>query len=189
MLASFTSSLNIFTSVTPVEDTSSWPITVNASEVLSSPIADANTNNIFVGDASGLTSFVRDTGSTAGTCNSGNSLPCLGKVVTSLGGTIVDGPLLDVSVGKVFWFDATTSGPLTDTIEQTDETLNNARTVILENDGKHGRTGHMHAGAFDNTYFTTPTSGFLYVCAVDTGHSNRPALYRIGFSNAPRPPL
>ena len=179
--------LHKFTGVfngTPAEVTTNWPITVHASTILSSPIADSNTGNIFVGDASGLTSYVRDTGSTTGTCNSG-TVPCLGTIVASLGGTIVDGPLLDVSVGKVFWFDATTSGTLSDKIEQTDEALANARLVTLTASSGTDR-GNMHAGAFDNTYYNTPTSGFLYVCAVsDAGHPNHPSLYRIGFTNAP----
>ena len=178
--------LHKFTGVfsgTPAEVTTNWPITVHASTILSSPVADANTGNIFVGDASGLTSYVRDVGSTTGTCNSG-TVPCLGTLVASLGGTIVDGPLLDVTVGKVFWFDATSTGTLADKIEQTDEALANARLVTLTASGGTDR-GNMHAGAFDNTYYNTPTSGFLYVCAVSNAHPNHPSLYRIGFTNAP----
>ncbi len=177
---------HIFTSGTPVEDTTSpWPITVHASTVLSSPIADANTNNIFVGDAGGTLKYVRDTGSTTGTCTSGTP-PCLGGTTIALGGSVTDGPLLDVSIPKVIWFDSipgTGGSDLMNLVVQTDEALGTRRTVTFDTGNNSTRTGAMHAGAFDNTYFSTPSSGLLYVCAVDDTGSffNHPSLYTIGF--------
>lgn len=47
---------------------------------------------------------------------------------------------------------------------------------------------NLHAGAFDNTFYTTPTSGFSYFCGTQSA-STLPALYRIGFNQplaAPR---
>jgi hypothetical protein len=191
---------NIFTSGTPVETVGGgWPVTVGTtSQVLSSPVADANTNNIFVPDNSGNLRYVKDTGSTTGTCATGSHLgvvPCLGTTnglasgptVIALGGTVVDGPLLDVSTTKVFWFDSVAGTASTDFIQnvvQTSEALATATQVTVPfNNGSTGvEAGNMHAGAFDNTYFTTgPPSGFLYICAVNPGHANHPSLFRIGF--------
>src|SRR5262249_32878855 len=42
--------------------TGGWPITVHAGTILSSPVHDAFSSNIFVGDASGRLSYARDTG-------------------------------------------------------------------------------------------------------------------------------
>ncbi len=163
---------NIFTGGTPLEATSPWPVTVNAGTAMSSPVADANTNLVFLGDAGGSIHSVSFTG-----------------IVTTaaLGGVITDGPLLDVSLPKVYWFatlPGTNANPLTDYVEQTSEALGAKEEVIITNGGNNGAyTGAMHVGEFDNTYYNTPATGFLYVCAVDNSGAffNIPALYRIGF--------
>lgn len=41
---------------------------------------------------------------------------------------------------------------------------------------------NLHAGAFDNTFYTTPTSGFSYFCGTQSA-GTLPSLYRIGFNN------
>lgn len=58
---------NIFTTAASPSEvtTGGWPVTVGAS-ALSSPIADVNTHNIFVGDSAGNLRYVRDTGSGTG---------------------------------------------------------------------------------------------------------------------------
>ena len=42
----------------------------------------------------------------------------------------------------------------------------------------------VYSGAFDNNYFTAPSSGFLYVCGNQITPTNlqNAALYRIGFN-------
>ena len=194
--------INVFFGGTPSEvTTGGWPVTVGtATQVLSSPVADGNTHNIFVGDNAGNLRYVKDTGSTTGVCSStsnGGAIPCLGTTnglasgptAIALGGTITDGPLLDVTDSKVIWFDAvagTAGSHFIDNVVQTDEAVTSAtdRTVSLNNGANGAYTGFMHTGAFDNTYYTTPASGNLYVCGVDNsgGFFNHPALYRIGFA-------
>ena len=110
---------NIFQGGTPAEvTTGGWPVTVGTTaQVLSSPVADGNTQNIFVGDNSGNLRYVKDTGSTTGVCATGSHggvVPCLGTTngaaggptAIAQGGSVTDGPLLDVSTSKVFWFDS-----------------------------------------------------------------------------------
>ena len=89
-------SLHKFTGVfngTPAEVTAGWPIVVNSTHALTSPVYDSASGNIFVGDSAGRLSYVRDTNSTVGTCASG-SPPCLGATTQQVGtaGAIVDGP-------------------------------------------------------------------------------------------------
>jgi hypothetical protein len=173
---------NIFLSGTPAEVTSGWPITVHTATVLSSPVADDNTDNVFVGDASGLTSYVRDLGSSTGTCNSGVTLPCLGQVIASLGGSIVDGPLLDGSTQRVFWFDGTSSN--NGEVVQMDETLSNPRVLPV---GGNAAGSNMHVGTFDNTYLSSASNnvqGFLYLCGKRDNRADWPRLFRVGFSAA-----
>jgi len=150
-----------------------WPVTVHSGIVLSSPVWDAGSSKVFVGDASGQASAV--TG--AGVVSS-----------TALTGTIVDGPIVDSSTGKVFWFSAIAKGTtstLTDTLGQTDTSLANSVTITEANGSGTVETGNMHAGAFDNLYLTTPSTGFLYFCALNPGHPNHPSLWRVGFTNSP----
>jgi hypothetical protein len=161
--------------------TSPWPVTVHNATVLSSPVADSNTRNIFVGDAGGQLSYVRDLGSTTGACS---PLPCLGTTTIAQGGSIVDGPLLDVSTQRVFWFNGlAVSGANNGIVEQTDETL--ASPQILTGVGGSGVGSNMHAGAFDNTYFNSSSpsiAGFLYLCGKRNTNRDHPSLYRVGFS-------
>lgn len=195
---------NIFQGGTPAEvTTGGWPVTVGTTaQVLSSPVADGNTQNIFVGDNSGNLRYVKDTGSTTGVCATGSHggvVPCLGTTngaaggptAIAQGGSVTDGPLLDVSTSKVFWFDSiagTGGSHLRNILNQTDEAVTSAtdRVITFDNGVNSARTGAMHSGAFDNTYFsnTGPGAGFLYVCAVNNsgGFFNHPNLYRVGFN-------
>lgn len=70
-------------------------------------------------------------------------------------------------------------------MEQTDEALANPVTLTFANGSGTMRTGNMHQGAFDNLYFNSPASGFLYFCALNPGSgSNHPSLWRVGFTGA-----
>jgi hypothetical protein len=198
-------SLHKFTGVfngTPAEVTSSpWPIAVHASTVLSSPVFDAISGNIFIGDGSGRLSFVRETTSNQGTCNSGSNggvVPCLGK--NSIGvpnnldttgagavglGAIVDGPIVDGTNGSVFAFDGTDSTANDGTVLQTNTALSSIRASL--NVGGQAAGSYIHAGAFDNTYINSAqgaTAGHLYVCAKEiSGTNDRPAIFQLSFAS------
>jgi len=67
--------------------TGGWPVTVKSG-------SDQVSGKVYVGDSSGVLSFVRDTGSTVGACVTG-SPPCLANKTVSAGAgnPIVDAPL------------------------------------------------------------------------------------------------
>ena len=164
-----------------------WPITVNPGNILSSPVEDGNTHNIFVGDSSGLLSFVRDTGSTTGSCTSGNP-PCLGVFSDSLTtGPIADGPLVDPSQGMVYAISGVTSARARYEVLQDNEALSISTPSSITFSGRSGQTytSYGRIGAFDNIYYTSgPASGHLYMCAPSSGNFyNVAALYRIGFTS------
>lgn len=164
---------NVFgvTGATPTEAGSPWPVTVNSGEALSSPVYDSVSGNIFVGDASGRGSAV----SSAGALNATH---------ISLGANITDGPIVDSSTSKVYWFGNSSTSPLTDVVEQTSTAMGSAVTISLPNSGTTGRTGHMHSGAFDNIYLSSAGgTGHLYLCAVDSGASNHPALFNVAITS------
>ena len=178
--------LHKFTGVfngTPAEVTSGgWPITVHAGFKLTGPVFDTNSRNVFVGDSSGTTSYVKESGSTTGFCGSGTP-PCLGGVTLILGGSIVDAPIVDGTNGSVFTFDGTASTGNA-AVVQTDTTLSILATA---NVGAAGTLGiPMHSGSFDNAYFVSSfpsIAGHLYVCGKDPGGTDTPELYQIGINS------
>jgi hypothetical protein len=180
-------SLHKFTPVfsgTPAEvTTGGWPITVDSGTALSSPVFDGGSGNIFVGDAGGRLSYVREVGSTVGTCSSG-SPPCLGSTTVTLSGaTIVDAPIVDSSAGKVFLFgnDTTNGG----TVEQVNTALGSSVTVNVGVSAGNGPASVLHSGAFDNAYLSGSFStGHIFVCGKNLVNADRPAIHRIGFNSS-----
>jgi hypothetical protein len=169
--------------------TTAWPLTVHSGSVLSSPILDLASGNIFVGDASNRLSYVMEVGSTTGACaGSGNNPPCLGTTTQALGGAIVDSPLVDSSAQTVFAFegtDTTDSGR----VFQFNTALTTASKKIASIGyyaGSSYHASHVHVGAFDDAYFASGTAtGHLFVCGKDqsTSRYDSPAIHRITITN------
>jgi hypothetical protein len=162
--------------------TSGWPILVDKSTMLTSPILDSTSRNIFVADSSGFLNYVRETYSTAGTCAAG-SPPCLGS--THIGSSSVhiipDAPIVDSVTEKVFVFYGN-NGTFA-AVVQSDTTLSASVTATLGSGTGH----HIHSGAFDNTYINGDGSvGSLYICG--SSSNSTPNLRRIGFTNSGRVP-
>ncbi len=184
--------LHKFTGVfngTPAEVTAGWPITVDAGAILTPPVFDAVSGNAFVGDSKGVLSYVRDGGSTVGSCATGTP-PCLGAttVLISDGSVpIVDSPMLDPTTGKVFAFVGDTGANSVAILS-----VARAANVVQANVDLTGVARRsvgafgapLHSGAFDNSYLnSSPPSitGFLYVCGKTTS-IDRPTLRRIAFA-------
>jgi hypothetical protein len=181
-------SVHKFTGVfngTPAEVTTApWPIPVNvAGTILTSPIFDSVSGNIFVGDSTGRLSYIREVGSTVGmpAC----TLPCLGTPslhVGGAGGSIDDAPIVDGTNQTVFAVngtDATSNG----TILQVDTAL--TAPVMASIGGGLSRGSPIYSGAFDNTYFTGSLgTGHMYICGKQPGVNDRPAIYQLNFTAA-----
>jgi hypothetical protein len=181
--------LHKFTGVfngTPMElaTGSGWPIAVTGGAALTPPVLDSVSHNIFVGDSSGILSFVMDIGSTTGTCATGVT-PCLGSttvLATSGGLPIIDPPTLDPTTGKVFVFVGDDSGTGTGVLAgaYVVQANMNLTGVVRMNVGRNGAP--LHSGAFDNAYLnTSPGSGFMWVCG--KGSTDVPTLRRIAFDS------
>jgi hypothetical protein len=183
-----TGSVHKFTGVfngTPAEVTTApWPIAVNAGAILTSPIFDSISGNIFVGDSTGLLSYIREVGSTVGTAC---TLPCLGTPsihVGGAGGSIDDAPIVDVTNGTVFAVNGTDAGN-DGTILQASTALIGAVSFSLGGGLSVGSP--IYSGAFDNTYFMSSPgaiAGHMYICGKEPGVSNRPAIYQLNFTLA-----
>ena len=166
---------------TPAEvTTGGWPIPVRTTTALNDAMFDFVSRNIFVTDAAGNLSYVREVGSTSGTCASG-APPCLGfpALGISQGSAIIDSPIVDYVTGRVFT--ETADGEANSEIVQTDTALAN---VVRVNVGQQDPARPLHNGAFDNNYLNNARStGFYYVCGKAAASPNA-MLYRIGFNAA-----
>ncbi len=165
----------------PVQEAGgAWPILVHGSTVLSSPVLDGGSGNIFIGDAAGTLSYVRETFSTVG---SACTLPCVGTPAQSLGGAIVDAPTVDSSTGRLFVVegkDSTNHGA----VYQFDTALSTpSKKTAAIGGNSSSSTYNIHSGAFDQTYLTSADgTGHLFVCGKASGVTERPALHRISLS-------
>jgi len=169
---------------TPAEVLVNWPILVNAGAILTSPIFDSLSGNIFVADSTGRLSYIREVTSTVGTplC----ALPCLGTPNQPLTGSIVDPPIVDGSTGRVLVFDGTETSGRHGSVFQFDTGLTTASEVFVGIGGNAIiATAIVHSGTFDDAYFSAgPASGKLYTCGKDPGFNNRPAIYQFSFNAA-----
>jgi hypothetical protein len=152
---------------------------VRTTTALNDPVWDFVSKNIFVTDAAGNLSYVREVGSASGTCASG-APPCLGfpALGISQGSGIIDSPLVDYVTGRVFT--ETADGQANSEIVQTDTALGN---VVRVNVGQQDPARPLHNGAFDNNYLNNVSTGFYYVCGKTAANPNA-MLYRIGFNAA-----
>jgi hypothetical protein len=170
---------------TPAEVvTGGWPLTVNSGHALTAaPYDSVTAGNIFVGDNSGRLSYVREVGSTVGTCAAG-SPPCLGSVSQSLTGSLVESPYVDVTNGRVYAFDNDTTNH--GSVFQFDEALTSGSKVTVNVGGNANQTGAaIYGGAWDDAFFSIgPASGHFYQCGKDPSFSNRPAVYELTFNSS-----
>lgn len=168
---------NVFLTGTPAEVTTNWPVAASteATPGLNSPIYDSVSGDIFVGDASGyLHQF------TPGTTPSAVSTS--GHLGYNTGG-LVDPPIVDDSSGTdlVYQFvgysdDTGDNRPTYMNVFATSGTLSIVggtsfgTGVYFPNGSTYtrpaGTSTVMHAGTFDNLYFTSSgTAGNIYTCA------------------------
>jgi len=179
--------LHKFTGVfkgTPTEITSGgWPLTVDSTTVLTGPVFDSVSGNIYIGDSSGVLSMIREVGSTVGTCTA----PCVNSTlaVGGAGGGIVDTPIVDGTNEFVFAVNGR-EGTNGGTILQASTDF--STSVVSFNIGNDTGDGAiLYGGAFDNTYINSSApsvAGHMYVCGKYHLHFDEPAIYQLSFTGA-----
>jgi hypothetical protein len=190
-----------------------WPVYVTGTSahqdnnMLSAPVFDFVSKNVFIGDQNGSLYYVLDPGtSTAvGSCaNSATLYPCLGKSGTS--GITANGNQMDCVTATpnptcmvMSNHEGFTDPVVVDSANQLviaqfsdadDMTLKNAAveqtntSLSVFNSTTLAPKGNLsyHSGAFDNNYYSNPTTGFFYVCGPDSTGSVTD-LYRVGFTS------
>jgi hypothetical protein len=151
-------------------------ISTGTAAILTGPVFDFSSKNVFVGDSLGGMTYFRDTGSTAGSC----TIPCAVRVTGSFN-KITDPPIVDSSTGKVHFFGLLGTTTFTPKVVQTGTILTNVVSLTVGGTG----AAQIHNGTFDNTYYNSADgSGNLYVCGHVTGSTaNTPQLYSIALNS------
>jgi hypothetical protein len=160
---------------------SGYPMNVGSALVLTPPVYDSVSRNVFVAGTTGTVFFFRTLGSTTGPCSSGRP-PCLGAntfAFTPLG-SIFEGPIVDSSTGKVFIF-GTQVGLTTGSFAIQTNTILGPGSVKTGQIGA-GTLNTTYTGTFDNNYFTDVVTGKLYACGQNI--SGEGQLYAFGFTAA-----
>jgi hypothetical protein len=165
----------VFTSGTPAEVVTGWPVSLASGLKLSSPVYDSVTGRVFVGSGwngttgSKLYAVTASTGAIAAT-----SATSLGT-----GNGIAAGPIVDSTAGKVYVFlgaDNSPSGtclgggPCSGVYQFTASSTLASSVEATVQRGVNSSTFTLNAGTFDNNYYTSANStGNLYICGNSQG--------------------
>lgn len=160
---------------------SGWPVNVGSSRILTPPVYDHGSKNVFVSSSTGTEFFVKTAASTTGSCLSGIA-PCIGSNSYAFtgGGVIREGSVVDSSTGRVWVFGTQTGGTAGSLIVQTDTTLS-AASVVADTIGT-GTLNVIHPGTPNNNYFTSVATGDFYVCGQNANGGAE--LYAFGFNSS-----
>jgi hypothetical protein len=163
---------------TPTNAWASGITIAGATGGLTGPALDPATHNVFVGDGGGGMSYVRDTGSTEGSC----TIPCFGARTTGHVSPVLtsmaDPPILDSSNGYVTFFGQSGSGARVKQFSTTASSPLSTNEVSV-NVGTN-TTNPIRTGMFNSGYYTAGT-GTMYVCG--NNNSTAPELYALSFSS------
>ena len=159
----------IFKGTPTLVTTGGWPISFAGNVQVSSPVFDATTGRLFIGDSHGVLHSVN-----AITPGPVSSLT-VGKL-GQLNPAITDGPIVD-GYGSVF---ATASNDGTSAVVVQANAANLTQTARV-NIGVGSTTGTsvtLYDGSFDNNYFTSQNSGHFLACGTSPASVGTTAPYR-----------
>jgi hypothetical protein len=148
---------------TPTLAGAPWPVLVNANRVLTAPVLDQVTRNLFLGDSLGiLWSVNADAPATIRSLNVG--LPGANN------SAILDAPIVDADNGTVFAV-SSNDGTSAVVVQADTATMAQLTRSRIGRGSTGGTSVDLYDGAFNNNYFNNPGSGALFVCgtgAADT---------------------
>lgn len=148
-------------------------ITVNANKLLTSPVYDQVSNEVFVSDGTSLYAYTPGPSSFTKV----NSI----ALASTTGDSIILSPIVDSTNGYVYVFGGADPTNTHSIVSQ----VNTALTSQVTADIGPAATYYIFDGDFSNAYFATgPAAGTLYACGTQTGASNKPSLYALSFNSS-----
>ncbi len=173
--------LHQFTGVftgTPAETTTSWPVTLNASFKVTSPVYDSTSGYVFVGNMGGVFYSV-------GSGNQGTTSGSIHGTSSTLGDAIVDAPLLDPIAGRLYVF-VTANSAASNAVFQfsTNFTSGTGNGNVAGTTVGTGASQYwLYAGSFDNVYYQSAAhTGNLWVAGNTSSNTGGGAVYRIAIT-------
>jgi hypothetical protein len=149
-----------------------WPVVLNATYKVTSPVFDPVSGYVFVGNTDGILYAVNPTTAT------------IHGTSTALGGAIMDGPLVDSSAGMVYVF-VTINSADDNAVFQFSTTFTTGTgngSATVGTGGTAATQFWLYAGTFDNVYYqstTSPHTGSLWVGGNTSSATGGGAVYRI----------
>jgi hypothetical protein len=168
----------VFKGTPALVTTAPWPILIALNQVLSSPVLDANTGQLFIGAANGRVF----------TLNVNSPAAPTPIQVGRTGGTnpgIFDSPMFDATGGTIFAITSNDSVLTGASVVQIDATTLSIVTRVLIGQGSTGggATVTLFDGDFDDAYFNNPSTGHMLVCG--TGPADKtPHRYLLPFNGS-----
>jgi hypothetical protein len=153
-------------------------VTVKANALLTSPVYDQVSNQVFVSDAFSVYSF---TPGAAGFTASGS----IAVASAASADPIILSPIVDSTNGFVYVFSAADSTNTNSIVSQINLGLTSKVNAAIGPAAK-GAQEFILDGDFDNAYFTTGPktgAGTLYGCGTQANASTKPSLYALSFSS------
>jgi hypothetical protein len=150
-------------------------VTVKAGKLLTSPVYDQVSNQVFVSDGFSVYSF---TPGAAGFTASGS----IAVASAAAGDPIVLSPIVDSTNGFVYVFSGADSTNTNSIVSQMNLGLTSQVTAAMG----PASTQFILDGDFDNAYFTNGPktgAGTLYGCGTQAGAATKPSLYALSFSS------
>ena len=157
---------------TPTLAGAPWPKLINLNSVLASPVLDSATGNVFLGAGNGRVYSVN--------VNSPGAVTTIQVGTTgNLNPGVLDSPTIDATGGTLF---AMTSNDTTGAavVQASTSTLLQVARVHIGEGSTAGTSVNIYDGDFDNAYFTSPSTGHMYVCGTGLADTT-PWLYQLGF--------
>jgi len=155
----------------PAESGSPWPVTVASGVILGGPVVDPGASkNILVGGSNGNLYCVTATGAACST-------PSISVASGTSPGPVLDVPILDGTQQTVF---AAASNSSNSILLQATTSLGSPVRATMGAPGTD-----LYAGAFDNSYFTSVSSGHMYFCGNLTTAAS-PTLWRVTLNSSGR---
>ncbi len=151
-------------------------VTVKANRLLTSPVYDQTTNQVFVSD--GFSVYAYTPGAGGFTAN--------GSIVVASCASagcdpIVLSPIVDTTNGFVYVFSGADSTNTNSIVSQINLTLTTQTTAVIG----PASTQFILDGDFDNAYFTSGPktgAGTLYACGTQANNAAKPSLYALSFT-------
>jgi len=159
----------VFKGTPTLVSTGGWPVTITGGGILTGPVLDPSSGNLFIGDSRGfLHSFNAATPGTVKNLAVGNA--------TKLGANMLDAPIVDPN-GSVYAI-SSNNGTSAVMVQADTSTLTAKATVNIGRGSTAGTSINLYDGDFDNAFYTSQNTGHFLVCGTGT-NTNAPFRYRL----------